>query len=568
MITTSQWQHFRSFFPRSGSSIAVIVALSVVNAAVLIPVPLVAQYILDDAVPSEETARIVAAGSLLVLLLIASEVLILIRRNVAARRGKEGTARLRHSLMEKVHAMPVQQHRRTDPARLHDRIVAETTIIDDMLQSVLSTVIPTAILIAGIAGVMLSINWIVFVETLLVLPVIYAIYRFSHPRVHSAEQRYDEELETFSDSVMYSLRSVELTRSRGAEVLDIEGNDALIADLRTADIRARRVRGIYRTLERSAVALFAAVVLVTLGIESARGMITNGEVFAFFAALGILILPATLTLAAVPTTVDGLAALSDVMEFLDEPGSRPYLGTTEVDDVASISLEHVSFSYGEEALLTDISLQLEPGTVTMISGPNGSGKSSIVSLVLGFFRPTEGVVSAGAIPYDDIDMRSLRQQLGFVAQDPLIVAGTIADNIRYGAPEASDVDLWQAAHLSTVDDFIVDFEDGYDHVLGFGGRMLSSGQRQRIAIARALSRSPQLLILDEPTSYLDTGTLRRIIANLSRLPRQPTILITSHRPRVIDTIDHLYLIEGRRLIEDTSLYGNGDEAATDSNEIT
>ena len=188
----------------------------------------------------------------------------------------------------------------------------------------------------------------------------------------------------------------------------------------------------------------------------------------------------------------------------------------------------------------------------MIAGPNGSGKSSIVSLVLGLFRPDQGELKMGDVPYDDLDMTAIRQEIGIVAQDPIIVAGTIADNIKYGVPEVSDVELWQSAHLATVDDFIVDFAGGYEHELGFEGRTLSGGQRQRIAIARALVRNPQLLILDEPTSHLDTGTLRRIITNISKLPNKPTLVITSHHPQAIDRVDRLYRIEGRRLIEDTA----------------
>jgi ATP-binding cassette subfamily B protein len=542
----------RTFFAASQSSFVVIVALSVINAALLIPVPLVVRYILDVAVPSERTTRIVVAGSLLIALMVGSEILILIRRNLTARHGKDAIQRLRHALLLKLHNVPVDYHRRSEPAELHDNIVVHTATIDTMVQSVLSTVVPTFILLAGIAGVMLSINWIVFIETLLVIPLIYAIYRVFQPLVQHAEDDYDTKLGALSDSVIYTLRSIELTRSRGAEAVDMARNDALLAETRSADVDARRARGVYRTLERSALAVFAVVILVTLGIESARGRITIGEVFSFFAALGILILPVTLTFAAVPATIDGLAALKEVTDFLGESGKRPYRGTKITEKADQVSLTDVTFSYGSEPVLTKVSLDLEPGTVTMISGPNGSGKSSIVDLLLGFFRPNEGVVSAGGSPYDDLDMRSLRQHFGFVAQEPIIVAGTISDNIKYGAPEASDPQLWQAAHLSTVDDFIVDFEEGYEHTLGFGGRTLSAGQRQRIAIARALIRAPQLLILDEPTSYLDVGTLSRVIANLARLKNRPTVLVTSHRPRVIDTIDRLYRIEGRRLIEDTS----------------
>jgi ABC-type bacteriocin/lantibiotic exporter with double-glycine peptidase domain len=257
-----------------------------------------------------------------------------------------------------------------------------------------------------------------------------------------------------------------------------------------------------------------------------------------------------MTLAAVPVIREGRSALSDIMMFLNQPASRPYQGSQIAGSVGTIAIRDVEFAYGDEALLTEVTLDLAPGKVTMISGPNGSGKTSIISLVMGLFRPVSGSLTMDGIPYDDINMQAVRQQIGIAAQHPIIVAGTIADNIRYGAPETSEVDLWQAAHLSTVDDFIVDFPLGYDHVLGFEGRTLSGGQRQRIAIARALIRNPQLVILDEPTSHLDAGTLHRIITNLTRLPTKPAILITTHHPRVIDSVDHFYHIEGRRLIHD------------------
>ncbi|MEA2001924.1 MAG: ABC transporter ATP-binding protein [Actinomycetota bacterium] len=561
MATASPSRQFRSFFPGTNNKLSAIVASSLLSAALLIPVPLVIQYILDEAIPSETTSRVLMAGSILVALLIANELSVFVRRSIVAKHGKGATESLRHAMLVKLHDLPINYHRRTEPATLHERIVLQTTSIDAMVQALLTTVIPTVVLTAGIAGVLLAINWAVFIESLLLLPVLYLTYRFFQPRVQRSEDEYDTRLAEFSDGVMFSLRSIELTRSRGTEDVDIARNDDNITRVRDAGIESRRVRGIYRTTERSVLAAFAAVILVTLGVASAHGDLTTGEMFAFFSGLGLLVLPVTMTFAAVPMARDGYAALTEVMEFLDRHDGRSYHGTLQPAHLDRISLDGVTFAYGPEPLLTDVSLTLEPGTVTMVSGPNGSGKSSIVSLVLGFFRPQAGAVSADGVPYDDLDMRSLRRYIGVVAQDPAIVAGSITDNIKYGEPDASDVQLWQAAHLATVDDFIVDFEDGYDHELAFDGKTLSGGQRQRIAIARALIRDPQVLILDEPTSHLDAGTLRRVIANISRLPNNPAVLITSHHPRVIDSVDHLYRIEGRRLIEDTTV-GTGDEDKT------
>lgn len=549
MTTPELWRQLRSFYPRPRLNLAVIIALSTLNAALLIPVPLLVQYVLDDAVPSMQRPRILFAGSLMAALVIAGELITLATKATAARRGKKGIERLRRATLAKVHEVPIDYHRRTEPAEIHNRIIVQTSAIDAMVEAFLTAIVPTTILTAGLAGVMLSIDSLVFLETLLVIPVIYGIYRFFHPRILKRERTSDSELAALSGSVMYTLRSIELTRGRGTDDLDMTRNEALLAATRRADIGTRRIRSVYRSIERSTLALFAAVILVTLAIASSQGRISLGEMFAFFAAAGLLVLPLTLTLTALPATVDGFGALRDVMEFLAQTAELPYKGTLIPEAIIPVKLENVSFSYGTDPLLTDVSIALEAGKVTMVSGPNGSGKSSLVSLLMGFFRPVEGSVTAAGIPYDELNMASLRHRIGLVAEDPIIVSGTIAENIRYGMPNATDVDLWQAAHLATVDDFIVDYGDGYDHMLGFGGRTLSGGQRQRIALARALIRNPELLILDEPTSYLDGGTLRRIIANLARLPKRPTVFITSHRPRVVDTVDRLFHLEGRRLIE-------------------
>ena len=559
MTTTTRWLQLRSFFPGSSAHFAVVAALSVVGALLVIPVPIVVQYVLDDAVPSMQTTRILGAGSVLVALLVASEAVGLLRRILIARHGKTAIRNLRHAMVQKLHDMHIQYHRRTEPVLIRERIVQQTTSIDAMVQELLATVVPAIILAAGMAGVLLSIHWIAFVEALLLVPTVYAIYRFFQPRIVEAQRKRDADYTAVNDGVMYSLRSIELTRSHGTESVDMEHNDDLLDTLRSSDERVRVVRGIYRATERTALVIFATVILGTLGVASAHGDITLGGMFSFFVALALLVIPIGMTIAAAPIAREGISALVDVTDFLSLEMGRPYQGSIQLDNVGTISLANIAFSYGDEALLTDVSLDLTPGTVTMVAGPNGSGKSTIIGLILGLFRPDRGQVSMDGIPYDDLDITALRQEIGLVAQEPTIVAGSIADNIKYGAPEVSDVEMWQAAHLSTVDDFIVDFPGGYDHELGFDGRTLSGGQRQRIAIARALVRNPQLLILDEPTSHLDAGTLGRIIANISRLPKKPTVVMTSHHPRAIGSVDRLFRVEGRRLVEDMAIGSQPDE---------
>ncbi len=551
MATTGRWRQLRTRFPRSRRVLTLEILLSLLAALLLIPVPLVARYAVDDAIAVSSPGRIVGAGAVLIALLIGGELVGLLRRFLMAHEGKIAIAEIRRDMIEKLHDLPIAYHRRNPADRIYEHITAATKAVDAMVQALLTSVVPSVVLFAGMAGVLLSLHWLTFLESLLLMPVLYATYRYYHPRVQAAEDLHDVRFGAFGDSVALSLRAMELTRARGAEDLDIARNHELISRTRESAEMIRRSRGQYRTAERTVLSVFGVLVFATLGVASAQGDITVGTMLAFFVGLGLLVIPAAMTLAAVPVIREGSSALTEITDFLELEATRPYDGTIIPETVAAISVKNVSFAYGDEPLLTDVSMELKPGTVTMIAGPNGSGKSSIISLIVGLFRPLTGSLEMDGTPYDDLDMRAIRRRIGIAAQEPTIVAGTIADNIRFGVPEASDVDLWQAAHLSTVDDFIVDFPLGYDHPLGFEGRTLSGGQRQRIAIARALIRSPELVILDEPMSHLDAGTLHRVISNLSRLPTNPAVLITTHHPRAIDSVDFLYRIEGRRLVPET-----------------
>ena len=552
MTITNRWRQLRSFFPRSRLSFAIVAGLSLVSTLLILPVPVLVQYILDEAVPSMKTSRILGAGAILVALLIGNEVVSLLRRSMIAQRGKTAVADLRKAMVQKLHDTHIDYHRNTEPGYLHERIINDTSAIDRMTQELLATLLPAVILTAGMAGVLLSIHWLALLEALLLIPTVYGIYRFFQPRIKQAQDLSDEHTAAMTDGVTRSLLLVELTRTQGIEAIDIADAGRLFDEVREADERTRVVRGVYRGAERAALAVFATAILVTLGVASAHGDISVGEMFGFFVGIALLAIPIGMTLAAAPIAREGTVSLHRVTDFLNMEMDRPYRGSIVIETVGTIRLEDVAFGYADEPLLTNISLELKPATVSLISGPNGTGKSSIVSLLLGMFQPDRGRITMDGTPYDELEMTAMRSRVGLVAQEPVVVAGTIAENIKYGSPDISDAELWQAAHLATVDDFIVDFSGGYAHQLGFGGRTLSGGQRQRIAIARALVRNPELLIMDEPTSHLDIGTLRRIIANISRLPTQPTVLITSHHPRAIENVDRFYRIEGRQLIEDTA----------------
>jgi ABC-type multidrug transport system fused ATPase/permease subunit len=201
--------------------------------------------------------------------------------------------------------------------------------------------------------------------------------------------------------------------------------------------------------------------------------------------------------------------------------------------LGGIGLVGVSFGYEpSHPVLRDIDLTIGAGDHVAILGPNGAGKSTLVSLLLGSHRPDVGVVLIDGIPMDDLDMATIRRNVGLAVQDPVLFAGTIAENIAYAHPDATRDAIVAAARLSTVADLLPTLPAGLDTMVGDEGVRLSGGERQRVALARALLGSPRLVILDEPTTYLDAGAIDHLLDRLEGLPASPTVVTITHDVRV------------------------------------
>jgi len=210
----------------------------------------------------------------------------------------------------------------------------------------------------------------------------------------------------------------------------------------------------------------------------------------------------------------------------------------------------VWFTYeGAAPALREVSLAIEPGQMIGLCGPSGAGKSTFVNLLCRFYDVTDGQILIDGIDIRDYDVKWLRRQVGMVLQDPYLFHGTIAENIRYGNPDATDEQIIAAARAANAHDFIVGFPDGYDTMVGERGQSLSGGERQRISIARAILHNPRVLILDEATSSVDTETEKQIQQALDRLVEGRTTIAIAHRLSTLQAADRLVVLEKGRVVE-------------------
>jgi ATP-binding cassette subfamily B protein len=215
-----------------------------------------------------------------------------------------------------------------------------------------------------------------------------------------------------------------------------------------------------------------------------------------------------------------------------------------------VEFRQVSFSYeGAQPALREVSFLAEAGEMIGLAGPSGAGKSTLVNLICRFYDVTDGQILIDGIDIREYDVQWLRRQVGVVLQEPYLFHGTIADNIRYGNPQATEQQVIRAAKSANAHDFVVGFPDGYDTMVGERGQSLSGGERQRISIARAILHDPRILILDEATSSVDTETEKQIQQALDRLVEGRTTFAIAHRLSTLQAADRLIVLEKGRIAE-------------------
>ena len=410
--------------------------------------------------------------------------------------------------------------------------------------------------LAAVIGYMAWNDWRLTLIVLLGVPVIAWIMRRFSKRMRKATTGAMVETEALSTALMENLDGVRLIKIENREVAE---------EARVGEVVARRQRHVIKSADSRAfaspvsnlVAMFVvAGVMAYAGWRARDGEMTVGE----FAAFIGLLMAAGQSLRQVTNlqTVmsEGLTAARRLFRALDiEPEIR------EASDAAALppgpvtlAFEGVSFSYGPAAeggppTLSDVSLSVAPGETVALVGPSGGGKSTLLSLVPRFYDVTGGAVTVNGTDIRDLKLHDLRDHIALVTQEPFLFDDTIAANIAYGRPDASEAEITEAAAAAAAHDFITALPEGYATRAGEAGLRLSGGQRQRIAIARAFLKDAPILLLDEATSALDTESEALVQAALERLMSGRATLMIAHRLSTVRNADQIHVLERGRVVE-------------------
>jgi ABC-type bacteriocin/lantibiotic exporter with double-glycine peptidase domain len=286
--------------------------------------------------------------------------------------------------------------------------------------------------------------------------------------------------------------------------------------------------------------LSAIVIIIIGGVAVATKSMSLGEFLSFYLAALYLNKYINILTSSIPDIITGNESLTTLYKLSETEDLDTLLGSRKIEFAGNLTIQDVSFSYGSSSVLKKINLSIKPGAKIAIVGPNGSGKTTIMNLILGFYQPATGQITAEEIEYKYLDMVDFRRQLGVVFQHPPLFSGSVTENITYGSPDIDFSQLKSSAGYALAHDFIENLPQGYDTQIGEDGVLLSGGECQRIAIARALYRNPGILILDEPTNHLDRSKVEEIMLSLDKIDNKPAILIISHDQSVIEHVDEVY----------------------------
>ncbi|MBP2370591.1 ABC transporter ATP-binding protein [Pseudonocardia parietis] len=466
--------------------------------------------------------------------------------------GERVLADLRHRLFAHLQALPLRYHDTQRVGDLGNRLTADTSTVQTLLVAVLSVLLPNVTLLVGIIAVTLALDPAFALLSLAVGPVLYVVLVHYRAVIKSWAAIARAAEGRVAAHAVESLGAIRLVKTFAGEArsesrLRTHGHERMSAGLHRVD-HAARLPAVVEVLVHGG----RAVVLLAGSLQVMAGAMDLGVLLVFLTYNERLYQPVR-QLAKLQTTISkGQASADRVCEVLDTapevadvPGARPLPPLR-----GHVELRGVRFGYDPaHPVLHDVSIVARPGETVALAGPTGAGKSTVGGLLLRLHD-----VQAGAVLLDGHDVRSvtgksLRDQVSVVPQEPVLLAGTILDNIGYGAPYATREQLIAAGRAAHVDEFAERLPDGWDTVLTERGSTLSGGQRQRIAIARALVRDTPVVVLDEPTSGLDAVSESLVMAGLERLTTGRTVLVVAHRLSTLRSADRIHVLERGRVVQ-------------------
>jgi ABC-type multidrug transport system fused ATPase/permease subunit len=549
-----------------------IVSLLLATATALAP-PFLAKYALDDGIRRHDLEALWwIVGAFLVAGLL-NWAMSYVQTYLTGWVGERILADLRTRLFRHLQRLSLGFFERNRAGVIISRLTNDVEAIDQLVTDGVTSLVQNTLTLVGTAILLFILDWRLALATLLVIPfmsIATIIFRVRSARAYAAVR---ERLGLLTATLAEDIAGMRIVQAFTRERTNTQNFRNVAERYRDSNMQTVVLNGLYFPFVDLLSSVALAVVLGYGGHLYFQGEVTLGTLFAFMLYVQNFFDPVQQLSQLYNTFLSATAALDKIVDVLDEepevldmPGAQP-LPRVE----GHVRFDNVRFGYGKEGpdVLHGLDLDVPAGTTVALVGHTGAGKSTIAKLIARFYDPREGAITIDGHDLRDVTQASLRRQLGIVPQEGFLFAGTVSDNIAFGRPEAPASDIVSAAETIGAHEFVSKLENGYDTQLQERGTRLSLGQRQLVALGRALLADPRILILDEATSSVDIGTERKIERALRKLLVGRTAFVIAHRLSTIRDADLIVVLEHGRVIEQgtheellqkrglyTSLYGD------------
>ncbi len=482
---------------------------------------------------------------------------ILVRNFRMQQTGMRITCDMRVAIFRHLQSLSLRFYDARHTGKIVSRISTDTGALYSLVTGASVNLIGDLVTVVGVMVLLLNANWHLALITYCVLPLFVANYKWHRRRLRVESRRHRQNWDKVMSFLHERISSTRLVRAFAMEGVEVENFQKRIeADF--TNFNRITWRNTLLTVGADFISGLGLFVVLAYGswlVMEPGSAFTVGQLTAFLFYLGLLYAPITrivdsnAVMQQAATSLEKIFALLDTRPHIPENESLPALRNVE----GRVAFEDVSFAYRpQHKTLHHLNFEVRPGATFALVGPSGSGKSTLITLMARFYDPSDGRILIDGKDIRKFNVHSLRRQIGIVMQDNILFSGTIADNIRYGRPGASDAEMRQAAEAAHADEFISKLTHGYETWLGEKGVQLSGGQRQRIAIARVVLKDPRILILDEATSALDTESERLVQDALERLMTQRTSIVIAHRLSTIVKATRILVLDQGRIVEQGS----------------
>lgn len=467
--------------------------------------------------------------------------------------GERVAARIRTHLWTHLQHVPIDYVRRRGPGRLSLRFISDTRMLQRLIAHGIVQLAQDLLFLGAILLVLMTINWRMTLGVALLMPVYIVLFRRLNPSLRNASRAARRSRSRLASYLHDRLEGMAIIKAYVRQAVEDRRLRRLARRLARHGARRAAQSGVLQGVAAGAVALSSVIVLALAAVEMLSGRITAGGLVLFYTMLG-LIAPIFQRIAVANRVFqESYISLERLRQTLNVTPERPTRDTRPSLRVSNglVTVESVTYRRSDRGVvLCNVTLHARRGELVAIAGPNGAGKSTLLELLLGLREPASGYICIDGQSIADVALDSLRAAIGFVPQDAPLLDGSIVENVLYGVRAGiPEEEIERAAHLTGVDRLVAGLPDGWQTRVGPGGSNLSGGQRQLVALARALAGSPPILLLDEAGSALDAETEEQLARTLRNIAQERTVIVSAHRPATLRLADRIHVLERGCVVE-------------------